>query len=708
MQLSTNHSPQYPITPSPHHPIYLTGDLARWISNGNIEFLGRIDHQVKIRGCRIEPGEIENQLLDIEGIKQAIVIDRLDESGQKYLCAYFVSKQSIDPPDLGNQLLKRLPDYMVPAYFIQLEKIPLTSTGKIDRHALPGPEAGTARQIYTPPANEMEEKLIEIWQEVLGAQKIGTTDNFFQLGGDSIKAIQVSARLKKYQLELNINDLFLYPTIKELVEYVTPIRQISAQEHNQGTVTGQVPLTPIQQWFFENDFTSPHHYNNAVMLYKKQGFDQTFIKKLFTQLLIHHDALRMVYRKEADQILQWNRGTDEKKQGNLFDMEVFPKTHTDPIAIEKEANRIQAGIDLTRGPLVKLALFKTPKGDHLLIVIHHLVIDGISWRILFEDISIGYRQLQQGEEIKFQEKTVSFKDWTRQLKQYSESKEILKELEYWQTIEKTKSPALPVDYLTGEKKKKYKEMKSQRIELDEKQTGQLLKEVHLPYKTNIDDILLTALAMAIKEWSGNETMVINLEGHGRETISENMNIDISRTVGWFTAQYPVLLEISSAAHLSTTIKLIKETLRRIPHKGIGWGLLRYLTPGNKKKGIPLNVNPEISFNYLGQFHENNDSGVFAFSPLPTGESVSTELETLYKIDISGLVKGNILTFSINYGTCQYKKETIERLAHSFKTNLEKIICHCTGKDEKELTPSDLGDKELSLEELEDIKEMISL
>jgi non-ribosomal peptide synthase protein (TIGR01720 family) len=690
--------------------IYRTGDLARWRPDGKVEYIGRQDYQIKLRGYRIELAEIETLLKEHPGIENAVVTTPGEK--ENLLIAYYVMKKSgsisISSNTLQDYLKGKLPDYMIPGYFIQLEKIPLTSTGKIDRNALPEPEASTADQKYIPPGNEMEEKLMEIWQEVLGVEKIGTTDNFFQIGGDSIKAIQLSARLRKYRLDLKINDLFLHPSIKESAKCVKPSHQIIGQEYQQGTIAGEVPLTPIQQWFFENHFTHHHYYNHAVMLYNKEGFDKTIIRKLFTKITLHHDALRMVYRAAGDKILQWNRGTDAKKEGKLFDFEVFQLTNRDRSAIEREANRIQASIDLTRGPLVKLGLFKTAEGDHLLIVIHHLVVDGISWRILLEDFRIGYQQLEQGEEIKFQEKTVSFQYWAQQLKEYSESKEILKELEYWKKIEKAKSPPLPVDYKPAEKRKKYRDMESLRIDFNEEETVKLLTDVHRPYNTNINDILLTALGMAIKEWSGNETVVINLEGHGRESISDDRNINTSRTIGWFTCQFPVLLDMSNVSDLSASIKLIKETLRRIPNKGIGCGLLRYLTPGDKKKGIGFSITPEISFNYLGQFHETSNSGFFTFSQMHTGEPISPKLESIHKIDINGLVKEDTLTFSFTYNTCEYRKETLQQLAHGFKTNLIKIIEHCTGREEKELTPSDLGDEELSLEELEDIKDMISL
>jgi non-ribosomal peptide synthase protein (TIGR01720 family) len=598
---------------------------------------------------------------------------------------------------LREYLSLELPDYMIPAYFVPLEKMPLTSSGKVDRRALPDPEYAAAVEEYVPPGDKVEEILAGIWQKVLGIEKIGITDHFFKNGGDSIKAIQVSARLKAFGMSLKVNDLFSYPTISQLGKCV----KYTQRNVYQGITTGEAALTPIQQWFFEKDFTGKHHFNHAVMLYKEEGFNETFIEKIFAKLVQHHDALRMVYDfNHEGRVVQRNRGVE----GKLFDFEIFHFENKDNI--KEQANRVQAGINIEKGPLVKVRLFKTPEGDHLLVVIHHLVVDGVSWRILLEDFSTGYRQLQQGETLQFQQKSDSFKDWSCKLEEYSESKALLEELEYWKKIEEIQVELLPVDHKIEKREKKLRDNQTLRLQLNRKETGKLLTDVHRAYNTNMNDILLTALAMALKEWAGIEITAINLESHGREPVIEE--IDTSRTVGWFTAQFPVLLDIKDTTELSYSIKSKKETLRHIPNNGIGYGILKYLTPPHKKQGVSFTLEPQVNFNYLGQFDDPNGGGIFTFSHLETGNAASPEMESIYNIDINGMVVEGALTFSFTYNKREYETASIEKLLDRFHCSLLEIIEHCTARDEVELTPSDLGDEELSLEELDHIKEMINL
>jgi amino acid adenylation domain-containing protein/non-ribosomal peptide synthase protein (TIGR01720 family) len=681
---------------------YRTGDLARWRQDGNIEFLGRVDFQVKVRGFRVEPGEIESRLLEKTGIKEAVVIAREEKKGgdNLYLCAYIVSDGDFSRAELREWLGKKLPDYMIPSYFVQLERIPVTPNGKVDRKALPEPEALPAGEEYVQPRNKVEETLAETWQKVLGIEKIGIRDNFFEIGGDSIKAIQVSAGLKKYGLTLKVNDLFLNPTIEQLAHCVAETDRII----HQGTVEGEVELTPIQEWFFESDFTCGWHFNQAVMIYAERGFDETFVEKVFTEIIRHHDALRMIYRLTNGNVVQENRGT----VGKLFDLEVFDMTHNTHVEedIETQAAQIQGSICLDTGPLVKLGLFKTDRGDHLLIVIHHLVVDGISWRILLEDFRTGYEQLERREDITFQEKTDSFKYWAARLKEYSESKEILSELEYWQTIEKAGIQPLPVDEPVGKGERKARDMESCRLELEKEETRLLLSGVNQAYNTEITDILLVALGMAVKEWGGIDVVAVNLEGHGREPVIPSA--DVTRTVGWFTTQFPVLLDMSGTGDLSYRIKSIKETLRRIPNNGIGCGLLRYLTDPRKTGGASFEINPEITFNYMGQFHDESGGTVFTASPMKTGNTVNPEMEVTQLITINGVVMGDVLEISFTYNKYLFKRSRIGELVDCYKNSLSEIIRHCTGKEKEELTPSDVGDDELSLVELEEIQDMINL
>ncbi|MDQ1351869.1 MAG: hypothetical protein QG657_2175, partial [Acidobacteriota bacterium] len=379
--------------------LYKTGDLARWLPDGPpaggttkgvIEFLGRIDSQVKIRGFRIELAEIENRLLYYKEIKEAVVLAREDAAGQKYLCAYVVPTATPNMEAIRSSLLKTLPDYMIPSFFIQLDRIPLTPNGKVDVRALPAPEVMGAA--YTAPTNEIEEILAQTWAEVLGFEKTGIHDNFFEIGGDSIKTILISSKLFKWGLTVSVNDFFLYPTIHQLAKHVKKIVRTPAQ----ATIIGNVTLTPIQCWFFENHLPYGRHFNQSILLSRKKGFNEDYIKKVFTKIVSHHDALRMVFKIENNVVLQENRGI----AGKLFDLVSMRLKSTENEArlaeIKLEADRIQRSMDLQFGPLVKLALFKGLSGDHLLIVIHHLVIDGVSWRILLEDFETGYAQGEKG------------------------------------------------------------------------------------------------------------------------------------------------------------------------------------------------------------------------------------------------------------------------------------------------------------------------
>ncbi len=668
--------------------LYATGDLVRMLSNNELEYLGRIDHQEQIRGFRIELGEVESQLLKHEDIKEVTVVAKETDS-HKYLVAYLVPERDLSVTELREHLSQELPDYMIPAHFITLAMMPLTSNGKINKKALP--EVGGKIQTgveYLPPENGIEEKLVSVWEDVLGVENIGTQDNFFELGGDSIKAIQVSARLNKYNLKLEIRDLLSKPRIKELSNYV---KTEEKKEISNEAIEGQVELAPIQRWFFENDFSKKDQWNQSFMIYRQEGFDEEKVSEVFKKIVEHHDALRMIYQiNDKGQITQYNRGLKDKLvEIKIIDLKDHPNIEK---IIEKESNLVQASINLEQGPLVKLAQFKTTEGDYLLIVIHHLVVDGVSWRIILEDFSMGYGQLEANQKIKFQDKTLSFQSWSRELKKYANSKEILRQKEYWEKIIEEQE-FLKVD--RDVEKKLLKDSKNKDLSFSQERTKDLTTRVNKAYNTEINDILLTALGLSIKQWQGLEKIVINLEGHGRENLIKDA--DITRTVGWFTSQYPVLLEIKKEDNLSYLIKYVKESLRKVPQKGVGYQILKYLSDEEIKE-----YKNEITFNYLGQFGTEMNNKLFVLADLAHGDPVNLNNEKLSKIDFNGFIIDNQLTFKITYDKYEYKEENIDRLRDLYKENLEKIIRHCIEKDQTEITPSDLGNTELSLEDFEEI------
>ncbi|WP_176560096.1 non-ribosomal peptide synthase/polyketide synthase [Brevibacillus dissolubilis] len=687
----------------PGERMYKTGDLVRWLPDGNIEYLGRIDDQVKVRGYRIELGEIEAQLLTHEDVRETVVLAHTDERGQTELCAYLVASRNLPVAELRSHIGQHLPSYMIPAFFVQLDQMPLTVNGKIDKKALPKPDAAAMASgaEYTAPRNEIEAMLADCWQTVLGVARISIYDNFFEVGGDSIKAIQISARLNKQGCKMVISDLFKNPTIAELSKYIKTV----TQTHDQGTVEGDVLLTPIQRWFFEEHQTDLHHFNQANMLYRQEGFDPDVLRQVFARLVEHHDALRMSFTMDADSLRQVNKGISDTNE-HALQLEVIDLTQVADETIlaeriEQEASRIQASIDLN-GPLVKLGLFQTGAGDHLLIAIHHLVIDGVSWRILLEDFTSAYTQASQGEAITFPEKTTSFQEWAKQLDAYATSKALLQEKGYWNQVGQAQVRPLPTDHVISDNR--MQEATTLTIELSREHTGQLLKDAHRAYRTEVNDILLTALGKTVTDWTGDDQVLLLLEGHGREDIIEDA--DITRTISWFTSSYPVVLDLSKATDTAYRVKYVKETLRQIPNKGIGYGILKYLTPAESKQDITFGLQPQISFNYLGQFDQEAKTGVFSVSPMSSGVMVSPNMERDQLIDITGVTVGGQLKLSVMYNHHAFDPGNMERFTDQLKANLLAVVEHCVSQTTSERTPSDLGYGKLSIDEWESIRRFV--
>jgi non-ribosomal peptide synthase protein (TIGR01720 family) len=678
--------------------MYKTGDLARWLPDGNIEYAGRIDDQVKIRGYRIELGEVEAQFLKATSVQEAVVIAREDEGGQKHLCAYFVSDTQWTVDQLRAALSTELPGYMIPSYFVQLEQLPLTPNGKVDKKALPKPDKAAAAADFKAPETETQQQLADIWQNVLGIPRVGIQDNFFALGGDSIKAIQMASRLRNLNWKLEMKDLFQHPTIELVSPY---LQRVEGKPADQGPVEGEVKLTPIQRWFIEQRFTDMHHWNQSVMLHAPDGFDPQAVAETLSKIMEHHDALRMVYIAQMGGYAQYNRAPAFVEAS----VEVVDFCGVSDIEsrISNHANHLQRSINLSEGPLLKTAIFRTDQGDHLFIIIHHLVVDGVSWRILLEDFASGYKQAFKKQPIVFQEKTNSFKEWAEQLETFANSESFLKQSDFWRQIEAEPIMPLPKDNAVSLAKEKDSATLS--FELAPETTRLLLTDVHRPYGTEINDILLCALGLVIGEWTGQSKLCLNLEGHGREEIMPGMNV--SRTVGWFTAQYPVVLEINPDAPLPTLIKMTKESLRSIPHKGIGYGILRYLTASEHSAGLAFPLKPEISFNYLGQFDREVQTDIFRPSPYDMGHQISLEAESLFSLNFNGIIHGGRLIMSCSFNKQQYLRGTINELLDRFQHHLLQIIHHCASKEGRDHTPSDFSASNLRMDEMEDIFDALS-
>ncbi|MEH2077515.1 MAG: amino acid adenylation domain-containing protein [Nostoc sp.] len=666
--------------------LYKTGDLARYLPDGNIEYLGRIDNQVKIRGFRIELGEIEAALSQHEDVQTSVVIVREDIPGNKRLVAYIVPQPQITPTVsvLRSFLKEKLPEYMIPSAIAILESLPLTPNGKIDRRALPEPEARTGiENSLVAPRTLIEEKLTQIWEQVLRVEQIGIHDNYFELGGDSILSIQIISRAKVAGIELTIKQLFANQTIAQLATVAGTTKALSIE---QGLVTGTLPLTPIQHWFFEQKLPEKHHFNQSFLLTVSSDLDLEILEQVWLQLLKHHDALRLRFTQTDTIWQQIHAAPTDNITIKRFDLSTVPETQIETV-IETTANELQTSLNLSEN-LVQVAFFwlGIDKKARLLIIIHHLVVDGVSWRILLEDLQTAYQQLSQGKTIQLPAKTTSFKDWARQLTEYAQSEVLKSELDYWLSASYDAVDSIPVDYTQGINTTASARTIS--VSLDEAETLSLLQDVPKAYKTQINDVLLTALVLVLSGWTNSESVLFNLEGHGREEIIDG--VDLSRTVGWFTTIFPVVVELGIIDDLGTALKSIKEQLRVIPNKGIGYGLLRYLNV-DAEISAQLEKIPqaEISFNYLGQFAQVvNTSSLMQIANEPSGNSQSSQGQRHYLLDINAIIINEQLQIDWTYSSNIHQQETIENIAQEFVETLQDIIDHCLSPENAGYTPTD--------------------
>jgi len=607
-------------------------------------------------------------------------------------------------PQLRQFLQDQLPDYMVPAAFVMLEVIPLTANGKIDYRALQTLDisANKADKEQVAPSTSTESLLATIWAEVLGLEQVGIHDNFFESGGDSILSIQIVARANQAGLQLTPRLLFQHQTIAELAQ-VAGTASIQAE---QGIVTGPVLFTPIHHWFLEQNGQAAHHFNQAVLLTGPTDPNRAWLAQIVQQWLSHHDIFRLrLTRNESDwQATQIDLNSEDSLPFQVINLSELP-THQQFNALETAANQEQASLNLSEGPLLRVVLFElgptTP--SRLLIIIHHLAIDGVSWRILLEDMQTAYQQLSQDEAIQWPAKTTSFKAWSEQLTEYAQSVTVTAELNHWLSF--SEITPLPVDFSPSlSSSSEYSTTNTVAssaqitVSLTVEQTRALLNEVPPVYNTQINDVLLTALVQSLSRWTTNQELVIDLEGHGREDLFENS--DLSRTVGWFTSIFPVRLTLDNANSPSDALKSIKEQLRHIPNRGIGYGLLRYLNPETAWQ-LKMRHQPEISFNYLGQFYNQlSDDMLFKMAPENSGQTHSPSGQRRYLIEINGLIIENQLQLEWTYSKNRHQRATIEQLAHDFIAALQTLITHCQSQKTGNYTPSDFLSSKLSQNSLD--------
>jgi amino acid adenylation domain-containing protein/non-ribosomal peptide synthase protein (TIGR01720 family) len=667
--------------------MYKTGDLARF-KGEIIEYIGRADQQVKIHGYRIEPGEIEKYLVTHEAIKDAVVVDIEDGKNGKYLCAYIVKKAEVSINELKDLLLRYLPDYMIPLHFIELEEIPLTPNGKVNRVLLPKPEANDMEDIdFVLCKNEKENVLVESICEVLNMERVSVRQNFYHIGGDSIKAIQIASKLSDKGFKIKVKDILAYPIIEEMAvcaEYGSGM--IIDQQPSQGSIKH----TPITKWFVSQGFSEPNHYNQSVLLSLKQDIDCSWFEHILDELIKHHDSLRINMNPVSRELFYNNELLNRHNKIVVYDLSSCGRDEQDK-SISTIGAQLKSGLDIERDIALKACIFDLgQRGKLLLMTANHLLVDGVSWRIILEDVYSLYQQLAEGKGINLPRKTHSYQTWASELEEYAEK--IENEMDYWKTVNQCEF-LFKTDFDLGEDT--YDNTVTLTQSLTEAQTLGLLTNANIPFTTKPMELILYALVSAIREFTGLSDVAFELESHGRENINENL--DISRTVGWFTGIYPVRLDIGVCEGIGSGIKTIKEQLRTIPNNGIGYGILKYIM----NKEIDNNTK-YLRFNYLGGFDDVAENDLFELSPEYSGSEYGDKNLMTSLIDINVIVVNKKLNISLTYSINKFEKASMLSFIEKFAGNLNSTISYCLENQSKEFTPSDFDTVDILQEDIENL------
>ncbi|AZC32355.1 Non-ribosomal peptide synthetase [Pseudomonas chlororaphis subsp. piscium] len=660
--------------------LYRTGDRVRQRADGVIEYLGRLDHQVKLRGLRIELGEIETRLMQHPLVREAVVLVQ----GGKQLVGYLVLEDAA-PAATWQQVLKAwlldsLPEYMVPAYLMPLAKLPVTANGKLDRKALPLPEAAS-QQAFIAPEDATQKALAAIWCDVLGLEQVGLEDNFFELGGDSIISIQVVSRARQAGIRLSPRDLFQYQTVRSLA--LAAVFE-SQGVIDQGPASGELALTPVQHWFMEQPVPQRHHWNQSLLLQARQPLDGERLAQALTRLAAHHDALRLRVRQTES---GWQQAYAE-----AVDELLWQRDAANAEQLSELCEAAQRSLDLEQGPLLRgLLVNLADDSQRLLLVIHHWAVDGVSWRVLLEDLQQLYTQPEQALALH----TSSYQAWSAHLQDAAAERGA--ELDYWQAQIPTQVAELPVDRPGAALEKRHEQKIT--LTLDAERTGQLLQQAPSAYRTQINDLLLTALARTLGRWTGAEGTLVQLEGHGRETLGSDL--DLSRSVGWFTSLFPVYLR--PATEPGAAIKAIKEQLRAVPDKGLGFGLLRYLGDDASREAMAQLAQPRVTFNYLGQFDRQFDAEALLVPATEKAGQTQDPLAPLANwLVIEGQVYGGQLSLSWGFSREMFETATVQRLVDDYRQELLALIEHCLDPRHGGLTPADVSLARLTQQQLDDL------
>jgi len=680
---------------------YRSGDLVRWLPSFELEFVGRRDNQVQIRGFRVELGEIENTLASHPEVSGCAVKAEYLENGRTQLVVYFIPSnknvQLVSRDSVKHFISQRLPSYMVPTAFVPVNELPLTIHGKVDLASLPkATESDLVRTCYVAPENDLQRLICSILEDLLKVEQVGIQDNFFALGGDSILSIQAVSRINHYGYQLTSSQFFNCPTVEKIAELLTESKACQAI-FTQDDSSGELALSPIQQRFFGMKNTNNSRYLQSALLHVPEAIGEDFFSQYISALLAQQDLLRVRFSNLTSEL---------------------PSAHFEPITSidikdilsveslkglneEERVNKLAAlgddyksTISLTNGHLFKFIYFEADCAaqSRLLIVFHHLLIDGVSWRIILNEIKSAYQQYIAQNKIRLAPKATRFHDWSVKLADWTNSDAAIEEMNYWNNKHQ-QNESLVQKEVSGGEDNSLATTQYVTAKLSPHDTQALLQNCHQAYRTQINDLLLSALMLALNKWRNVQSYSVFMEGHGREDELFD-NTDLTKCVGWFTSLYPVLLENKST--LGSTILHTKEQLRHIPQKGLGYLASKYLTSNASN----LTSDMDIVFNYLGQFDQQfSKKMLFAKAEEYTGFDVDRSREREYTLGFNGSIANGELSFDIDFNQHLFEKVDVDQLAKEFESALQTLIRNCEAQPIASCSPSDFALCNISQAEL---------
>ncbi|PIP80478.1 MAG: hypothetical protein COW84_04995 [Gammaproteobacteria bacterium CG22_combo_CG10-13_8_21_14_all_40_8] len=654
--------------------LYKTGDLVILNSDGDIEYLGRIDSQVKIRGYRIELSEIESVLKLHPQINDAAVIAQGDNDSSQRLVAYYVSKDEIEIEQLKLFLNEHIPPYMIPAFFMLLAEIPRSNSGKVNAKALPKVTNNILQlKKFTKATTETELKLANIWSSILKipAEKISIHDSFFDLGGDSLMAIQFVCAAEEKGLYFETSSLFDKRTIADLSKVSSHEKPASI---DQSHIQGEFPLTARQAKFFDDQFTNPHHWNRLFLFDVDKKISFKALQKSFDHLLMHHDALRVHFVQHQNQSWAQYCSDDLPETTYLYEHDISALSDEEQVhRMQEIINNGHKNIRLNQAPLIQGIYFITSKNTgKLAIVSHHLLLDMVSSRIIFEDLIKGYEYARRGLKIKLAKKTSSLKEWTSYLTHYAKEADFSDALNYWTNTPKHPVPNIPTEPVSDQTANSETHAHTFTFKLAENLTQKLLKDIPSRLGLKIQNILLAAFLDTLHQWTGDSEALVSICGHGRH--SGQNAINLSRTVGWLNTVFPV--HIKGEADDFTDIKQlafnVHQQLEKVPSRNMDYNILRYLA---QHPEICAHENPQLFFNYVGQIDAIVPDKI-PFKPTMDLQGISEidgKNHLCYLLYFEAGVIGKELNIRLTYSQKLFKKETINQLSEKLMASIESII-----------------------------------